>query len=169
MKSKKKVILWVTICCILGFGSVCAYSNDDVKIFFKEDIKNFERYMIESIVCCADKITGEDDKVYNMIALRVYSYKNLPVSNVTHVNKTIELLNEYKYGKAFYSNNSPQPVTLSIERANKSITIPPYRSLGIIWKMRGIGKKTYIVKVSSDKNINLNGVLSIAKSDFIIE
>jgi len=95
-----------------------------------------------------------------------YSAQNVPVTGTTDYSNSIELTNEFKYGKAFYSNLSDSYVTMTVigKGVNKSITIAPHDGKPLEFEKSGLFNQTYKISVHCSTE-NLNGIFSSGRSD----
>ncbi len=91
-----------------------------------------------------------------------YDFDSYQISGTNSFSTDIDLSSNQPYGKAYYSNNSSEDVTLSVDD-HGSITIKPYKSGGITWKKSAF-KSTYNVDLHCSTK-DLNGLFSLAKSD----
>lgn len=159
--NKRKFIIGLAVCLIVCFSSIYIFikkNNNikDIQILVNKDYTQFNLKEIESVMNDLEKQTCNIE----------YMAENESVADKTFVNKTIELTDEYKYGKVFYSNNSFKDVTLIITGTDISMIIPAGEGIGTTWvKNQFESKKTYIVSISSDGSVNLNGKISIVKSN----
>jgi hypothetical protein len=69
----------------------------------------------------------------------VHKYNNFSITTGNSFSTTTTLSRKYKYGKAFYYNNSNTTVTMRISRT-ETITIPAWKSGSISWK-KGLSSK----------------------------
>lgn len=167
---KKKMFIGLIVSSVVCLSSICVFANQ---------FANQDEYNIETEITTNVSNDGFQTKIYtleeiekimNELDIQPYNVEYIAesesISGKTNVNKTIQLTSEYKYGKVFYSNNSSKDVTLSVPEADISVTVPAGKGLGKTWVKSGIGsKKTYTVSVSSDGSVNLDGKLSVAKSN----
>lgn len=97
----------------------------------------------------------------------VYTYNNFRISNGRSFNAPIELTNQQKYGKAYYSNMQGTAVKLRVKGKgiDNTILISANSSRGITWTKSGLGNQTYTITVMSNEKDELNGYFSLASSD----
>lgn len=95
-----------------------------------------------------------------------YEYSNFPVTQQATFSASITLSNTYKYGKAFYTNNSDSAVTIRVygNGVDETKTIKGGSSEPIKFTKSGRGDQEYKVDIKGGSK-NLNGIFSLAMSD----
>ena len=97
----------------------------------------------------------------------LYALNKFQVLDLASFIYDIELANTQKYGKAYFFNESPEPITMYVDgnRVEESIVIPKNSGRAITWTKDGIGNKTYKVTIKSNGNATLNGYFSLLNSN----
>lgn len=178
-KSKKRAMV-LSVSLVVCFSSIYAYANQKVKKDLNTDTEIttiIDEIEPETKIYDSDEIEVETkiydldeiEEIMNDSSIQPYHIEYIAesesVTGKRAVNKTLELTDEYKYGKVYFSNNSSKAVTLSVTGTNIDISIPAKKGVGQRWTKDGSGNKTYTISVSSDGTINLDGKISVAKSN----
>lgn len=117
------------------------------------------------------KISNDSKKtsieVQNQLSKELYRLNKYQILDLASFTYDIELTNTQKYGKAYFFNESPEPITMYVDgnRVEESIVIPKNSGRAITWTKGGIGNKTYKVTINSNGNATLNGYFSLLNSN----
>lgn len=150
------LILFLVFCCNSLYG------------LMYEDYEAITGYGIKTQIYSLDEAKTTIDQLDNQSYNIEYECKNDLISETTWVDRTIELTDEFEYGKAFYLNKTSEIINFSIIRTDVEIEIPPFSAASITWRRGGITDKTYIVSVSiKNKSMNLNGNITVFKMDSV--
>lgn len=174
---RKKLIMGLVLSSALCLSSSCVFANEGtLSNVNTESVLSTQSddSIIESDGVEIKLYTHEEiEEIMNELQAQpydiVYEASAETVKDTTFVDKSIILTPEYKYGKAFYSNDSSIDATLIISdisfgtTVNK--TIPANKGLGITWQNNTSSPKPYTVSVSNDGSENLLGKISVGKSN----
>jgi len=162
MTKNRKLIIGLAVSSMLCFSSIsCSHANQNIK-----DIDTISKITTTFEI----NNENEDESLIQPLS-KIYEAESREISGKTFTHVTMELTSEFKYGKVFYSNNSSSTAHVSVTQSGKSKPIAEFDvslwdGKGKIWTKSGIGSKTYKINVSTvGGGENLNGILSVAKSD----
>ncbi len=153
MKFFRKILAPVAVlCCTAILSGSCAFAEKFHDTEYATDIE----------VTYFDIDTTEDSGI--MPYDTSYEYSNYLITGTNNFYTNIKLTNDQSFGKAYYSNNTGETVTMSVYGV-KTISIPPYKGGQITW-VKALGESSYSYEVEIHCSTkNLNGIFSLAKSD----